>query len=364
MTSFYYYIQSIRAGFTGLNSWLAIGKASQGHCFLLNESGASEVVRNVKYYIFKKLSTTSNYGYALDIDEFSSDSTMALIRDNLLTVWINNTAPTSIVAAVNIGNHVLGGTDIQYTRWNESLPVEGVEDTLTAYSSSNFYSTIEAESLYCFEITLLDNEDNFPFVQAENYATGSGVAILPCIDTGGGDMVAFASAGDEVLFNLDIVKTYPHDVAFRVSSESANIAFEVYDGTNLLASVNRVATGGAQNWTTIYETLHFDGGPMELRIVATGGGWNLNWIAFDQQFYSPTGMEPGSDPLVDLMNIDDSSLTLSWSGVEGGTYALQHSTNLVNGFSTVESGIPVHSATNMNTLATPDDEGFYRIIVE
>ncbi|MDX2447234.1 MAG: carbohydrate-binding protein, partial [Desulfobacterales bacterium] len=75
-----------------------------------------------------------------------------------------------------------------------------------------------------------------------------------------------------------------HNVGFRVSSESAAIAFDVYNGDVLIASVNQTATGGADNWTTINKTLHLDGGPMNLRIVANGGGWNMDWIEFAQQF--------------------------------------------------------------------------------
>ncbi len=95
-------------------------------------------------------------------------------------------------------------------------------------------------------------------------------------------------------------------------------------------------------------------------------GWNLNWIEFEQQFYSADGIdgENLSDPEAALTELDGSSLSLEWSGVEGATYSLQRSTDLADGFSTVESGIPVHSATNASTLAMPDDAGFYRVILE
>ena len=48
-------------------SWLTIGTTAQGHCYLLNNG--TTVTRNVKYYIFKKLTTTSNFGRALDINQ-------------------------------------------------------------------------------------------------------------------------------------------------------------------------------------------------------------------------------------------------------------------------------------------------------
>jgi hypothetical protein len=483
VTSFSYYMESIRAGFTGISGWLAIGTTSQGHSYLLNSGGT--VTRNVKYYIFKKLSNTSNYGYSLDIDEPAEfNNTMALVRDNLLTVWVNNTSSSAALAEIDFSGHVRDGSPITYTRWNESLAVEGVEGTPISTTSTSCLVPIDGESLYCIEIPLVDNEDNFPFVQAESYAAISGA-------TDQGSYVTFNAADSETSYDLDIVKTYPHDVAFRVSSASAAIAFDIYDGTTLIGSVDRVATGGAANWTTIYKTLQLDGGPMDLRIVAKNDGWNMDWMKFEQQFYSITetaldnlalGLstnaysasnvwEDSADlsadkafdgdygtrwasagslqylqvgltaptlvngariydygdrlqsfeiqysddgitwhtayiggnpedgvlysfptvsasyirlqatdgnnvavyefelyytptPDVASMTLDGSSVSLEWSGVEGSTYALQSTTNLVDGFTTIESGIPVHEAVNMNTVATPDDAAFYRIIME
>ncbi len=495
--SFLYMIETIRAGFTGLSGWLAIGTTNQGHCYLLNSGGT--VIRNVKYYMFKKLSSTSNYGYALDIEQTDDlTSTMALIRDNLLTIWAINTSSDSVLAEFDISGHEWDGSEITWTRWDEDLSIdgtqtpEGIEGVALDANASSFMVALDGRATYCIEIPLVDNEDNFPFAQAEYYASAAGASVQSCSDAGGGDMVAFSSAGDEISFELDITKTYNHDVAFRVSSESADIAFDLYDGTNLLASVDRMATGAAQNWTTIYKTLPMDGGPMELRIVAAGGGWNLNWIQFDEQvssavvessltnlaegqsanassvwdndstyaaemaldgdsstrwassgtsqyltvlfgastpvntvsikdygnrinayeiqyyagtwetayvggnpedgvYYSfPTVSAPfirlqvtdgtnpsvyefglyydpdytGSDDPEVSMDVISNAVSLNWSGAAGSTYSLQTSTNLADGFTTVEAGIPVHHATNVNVVATPEDSAFYRVIRE
>jgi hypothetical protein len=280
----------IRAGFTGLNGWLAIGTTTQGHCYFLNNG--TTVTRNVKYYIFQKLANISNYGYALDIDQPAEfTSTAALIRENLLAVWVLNTTSSNQLTEFDISNHTMADSTITVTRWNEYLTVEGVSDVITATTNTSFTSAIEGNSLYCFEITLEDVEDNYPFMQAENYTTMSGVSVLPCNDTGGGDMVAFSDVNDEIFFDLDITRTFMHDITFRVSSESSNVKFDIYNGSNLVASVDRVPTGDAQNWTTIYKTLPLDGGPAALKIRAAGGGWNMNWIRFDEGFWSTETLE-------------------------------------------------------------------------
>ncbi|MDF7808361.1 carbohydrate-binding protein [Pontiellaceae bacterium B12219] len=322
VTSFYYYIQSIRAGFTGLNGWLAIGTSGQGHSYLINNG--STVTRNVKYYIFKKLSTTSNYGYALDMDELSTDSTMALVRDNLLTVWVNNTSTASELVEIDFSGHVRDGSPITYTRWSESLAVEGIEGTPISSDSSSFLASIDGESLYCFEIPLVDNEDNFPFVQAETYDAGSGVSVL-------GDGVAFATAGSEIEFDLDVTKTGGFGVGFRVSSASAHIRFDIYEGSTLMGSVDQAPTGDAQTWTTVYTTLQLDGGPMNLKIVATGGGWNLDSIEFESGDApaAPTGLYSTLGTLM---------VALDWEAVDGvDTYEVKRSTVKGSGYVTIAS---------------------------
>jgi hypothetical protein len=495
--TFSYMIESVRAGFTGISGWLAIGTTSQGHCYLL--SSGSTVTRNVKYYMFKKLSNTSNYGYALDIDQTDDlSSTMALIRENLLTVWIINTSSGSVLTEIDFDGHEWDGSEIKWTRWDEDLSIdgdetpEGIEGVVGEAETSSFMVELDGRATYCIEIPLVDYEDNFPFVQAESCATASGVASLACNDTDGGSMIEFSDAGDAISFELDITKTYTNDVAFRVSSESSNIQFDVYDGTNRVASIDRVATGGAQKWTTVYAPVPVDGGPMTLSVVATGGGWNMNWIEFNQEYYSTgsdvpnlaegqtydasnvynddatydagqafdgdrgsrwatdtapawlkvdfgvatainafsmyeygdrttsfeiqysndgvnwytayTGGNPeddtvyyfntvtasqfryqsiassGSPTIYELefyyesgfsdadpsavMTLDGTSVSLEWSGVEGSSYSLQKSTNLMEGFTTLESGIPVHESTNVNVVATPDDSAFYRVLLE
>ena len=125
VNSFDHFMRAVRGGFSGINGWLALGGSSQGHTYLWHTS--SEVTRGVKYFIFKKLSNTSNYGYYLDADEpVEFSNTMALIRDNLLTVWINNASTSAQFVEIDLSGHVLDG-DIRYTKWNEDLDWKGVE---------------------------------------------------------------------------------------------------------------------------------------------------------------------------------------------------------------------------------------------
>lgn len=151
----------IRAGFTGLDAWLTIGTTAQQHCFILN-SGSS-VTRNVKYYIFRKLCNTSNYGHAYDINQPSEfTSTAALIRDDLLTVWVLNNEADTRPIRINVGNRRISDSDVRLTRWNESLALQGVGSIITACFAGSVDAVIEGNSLYCFEITLGSAGADFP----------------------------------------------------------------------------------------------------------------------------------------------------------------------------------------------------------
>jgi hypothetical protein len=176
--------------------------------------------------------------------------------------------------------------------------------------------------------------------------------MLPCSDTNGGDMIEFSDAGDEITFDLDVTRTGSFGVRFRASSASANIQFELYDGTTLLASIDEPATGGAQIWSTGFQALDLDGGPMTLKIVATGGGWNLNWIEFEHGTVpsSPSGLYT----TVGTMTVD-----LDWDAADGADgYDVKRST--VNGSGYVSLG----STTGLTYTDTTveEDQTYYYVV--
>lgn len=476
--------ETIRAGFTGINGWLTIGTTDQGHCYLLNNG--STVTRNVKYYIFKKLTTTSNYGRALDIDQPTElASTAALVRENALTVWLLNDDAGTKPVEVAIGSRTMAESDIRVTRWDEPLAVEGVPVTIAATDRRTFEARLEGNSLYCFEMLLDPTGSDFPFLEAENYSDMSGVVTRSCADIGGGDYVGFPGPGDEIAFDVDVTRMGSYDIGFRVASASENIQFALYDGTTVVATVDRIATGDAQNWTTLYATVPLSGGSTTLKVKALGGGWGMNWL---ECAAAPTGLETenlalnqptsassvhgtgyetskavdgdpgtrwassdtrpwfevdlgdptqvngvrfldyanrtkaydiwyfdgrwgtassGGDPedvQVDTfptvtgtrfriqfssvtdppslwefelyyteasapatsINVESNAAWLSWEGVPGSRYALQHAAELggAEDFTNLESGIPGQTSGHTNAVAIPGDAAFYRVLLE
>ena len=154
VTSFYYMLETIRAGFSGINGWLALGTPKQGHSYILNSKGAP--VRNVKYFMFRKMSSTSNYGHALNIVRQPSklSHAAALIKDDLMTVWVINQGSKDVPVKITAKGQRLAEGEITKTQWIKAEDVEGEETKLLAASSDSFSSVIPPKSVCCFEVPL------------------------------------------------------------------------------------------------------------------------------------------------------------------------------------------------------------------
>lgn len=154
VTSFYYMLEVIRAGFSGINGWLALGTKNQGHSYILSPKGTP--VPNVKYFLFKKLSSTSNAGHALEIiaEPEQLPYNAALIKDNLMTVWVINDSDTEVPLRITPQGRLIQEKEITRTRWTDPKEVKGTTKTLTLTSNRHLTSTIPAQSVCCFEIPL------------------------------------------------------------------------------------------------------------------------------------------------------------------------------------------------------------------
>ena len=155
--TFSYVMEAVNAGISGISGWLAIGTTNQGHSYILNPSGTPS--RNVKYFIFNKLTNTSHRGQALDIetpDELSH--TMAFIKDNLITVWAINPNDEPVDVLINLTDYTATNQPVTMTYWNTESDIEGVVSDYVTTSATSISGTVPAGSLSLFEITI-DDED-------------------------------------------------------------------------------------------------------------------------------------------------------------------------------------------------------------
>ena len=122
-------------------------------------------------------------------------------------------------------------------------------------------------------------------IQAESYASMSGVATETTTDAGGGLDVGWISAGDQMSYNINAASAGTYTVSFRVSSALTSPSFKLQDAKgNILATVNVPTTGGWQVWTTVTASITLPAGQQTLTIVSlSANGWNLNWMQFALQ---------------------------------------------------------------------------------
>ena len=330
-TTFSFYLEKIRAGFSGLNSWLAIGKKNQGHAYILNETDSNSPIRgiptrNVKYFIFKKLSETSNYGHALDIVEEPSQlsHTAALIRGNLMTVWVINQGSTDVPLTVSPLGRTISESKVKRTRWTDPSDVEGFVTHETVGSNDSFFSSIPGESVCCFEILLdpEDEENGFQLIQAEDDDGGNVAINLASGDDGGTQSLSFITGSNWARYD-NVSLTENSDMRFRVARPSGRDDgwVEVYLGSpgestaSILAGkpAGKVAVPETGDWLD-YETIEASLENLEgdydvvldfAEVGSTNGTplFNLNWLSA----VGPVTALPGDfndDGNVDLADLD------------------------------------------------------------
>jgi len=118
-------------------------------------------------------------------------------------------------------------------------------------------------------------------VQAEAYATMSGVQVETTTDSGGGKDVGYVDAGDWMSYPaIDIPSSGTWLVELRVASLNGGgrLSFEEAGGATVYGVAGIPATGGWQNWVTVPLKVQLAAGSHRLGIGVPAGGWNLNWF--------------------------------------------------------------------------------------
>ncbi|QWX84730.1 carbohydrate-binding protein [Cellulophaga sp. HaHaR_3_176] len=134
----------------------------------------------------------------------------------------------------------------------------------------------EDDLLQATKVTI--SATNAQTIQAENYDNMNGIKTESTSDSGGGSNVGWIGTGDYLEYNLTVPASGSYKFEFRVASKTNASKFDFYQGNTKLSNVNKPATGGYQSWITTSKTVNLTAGTSVLKILATGGGWNINWI--------------------------------------------------------------------------------------
>ena len=363
-TSFYYYLEAIRAGFGGINGWLAIGTTSQGHSYILNPNGTPR--RNVKYYIYRKMSSTANYGHALDIldepDVFNAPlgsddddiprNVAAFIKGNLMTVWVVNENSTEVPLIVSPSGRTIAESVVRRTRWTDPDDVEGFVTSESVDSGSSFRTLIPGESVCCFEI-VLDSEDySNDRIEAESFSHSWGLDTQSTGDVDGD--LNLSNIGHDDFTRYGAVALVDNSrMSFRLARPGNRPEgyVEVREGSAdgpVLGQVDVPNTGNWQNYQTVYADLNVDAGIYNLYVkfvenaeTPTNNSFvNMNWFTVN---------EPAAVTELAATALSDSEIWLNWDSetTAGATsYDISRSTSPSGGFAVIASGVTATSVTD------------------
>ncbi|MDO6761413.1 carbohydrate-binding protein [Tamlana sp. 2_MG-2023] len=115
-------------------------------------------------------------------------------------------------------------------------------------------------------------------IQAEAYDSQSGIKTENTADSGGGLNVGWIDTGDYLEYDIDVPASGSYKFEFRVASKTNTSKFDFYQDGTKLSNVNKASTGSYQSWVTTSKTVDLSAGSSTLKLLATGGGWNINWI--------------------------------------------------------------------------------------
>jgi len=174
-------------------------------------------------------------------------------------------------------------------------------------------------------------------IEAENYDTGGeGVAYHDTTSgNSGGDYrsddvdvetcgeggynVGWIASGEWLEYTVDVDSSDMYDIEIRVASESAGGNFHIeFDGSNVTGTLSFSATGGWQNYTSVFaEDISLSGGQQIMRVSMDSSNWNLNWI----EFTSLMDLTPPDPPTGLSATAGDGTVSLDWNDNSEGDLA-------------------------------------------
>ena len=118
-------------------------------------------------------------------------------------------------------------------------------------------------------------------LEAESYASMTGVAVEATTDTGGGSDVGWIDTNDSMTYSVNPASAGWYSVQYRVASAVGGGQVVLAQNGKAIGETTALPnTGGWQNWTTVNAHVFLTAGPQSLTVQARAGGFNLNWINF------------------------------------------------------------------------------------
>lgn len=121
---------------------------------------------------------------------------------------------------------------------------------------------------------------NIPgLVQSEDFAKAQVVQLESCTDDGGGKNVGYIDVGDFITYKVSVAQAGVYQVTLRHAGLDAIGSLRIIGAKT--ADVQLSPTGDWQTWKTTVVNVELAAGEQELRLDVLQGGFNLNWLQFE-----------------------------------------------------------------------------------
>ncbi|WP_321575633.1 beta-1,3-glucanase family protein [Paenibacillus guangzhouensis] len=118
-------------------------------------------------------------------------------------------------------------------------------------------------------------------IEAESYSNMFDVQTEATTDTGGGLNVGWINTGSWMDYSVNVQNAGNYTVGFRIASPNATGQLQLKNASGqVLTTANIPNTGGWQSWQTVNASVNLPAGNQTLRLYASAGGFNINWLDF------------------------------------------------------------------------------------
>ena len=120
-------------------------------------------------------------------------------------------------------------------------------------------------------------------IEAEDYATASGIDVEPTRDIDGESNIGWINRGDYVEYTVDVSQAGRYQVAFRVASATKGGTITLIHNGTSLGQVAVKQTGSWQRWQTVSAEITLPAGSQTLRLQFGGDSgylFNVNHLNF------------------------------------------------------------------------------------
>ncbi|MGD0339754.1 MAG: glycoside hydrolase family 3 N-terminal domain-containing protein [Bacteroidota bacterium] len=124
-------------------------------------------------------------------------------------------------------------------------------------------------------------------LEAEQYLYGKGIGATGCSDVGGGLALTPLKTGNWTEYLVNVSEAGSYKLVYRISSLKDTGQVQLIANGVTVSTLDLPVTGSWYTWQSVSTTIELSGGPQILRMYASRGGFQLNWM----EFSSSSGIE-------------------------------------------------------------------------